>query len=51
MKLTFTCCFCGHKFDTYPNNAEPVIKNGQCCAECNYNYVLPARRMQATENK
>lgn len=49
--LMFTCCFCGHKFDTYPNNAEPVVKGGECCAECNYKYVIPARLMQLNDKK
>lgn len=39
----FTCCFCGHKFDTKPNNAAPVIEKGECCDECNKNVVLPVR--------
>jgi hypothetical protein len=44
IKILFTCCFCGNKFDTKEaNNAEPVIKNGECCGECNTKYVIPAR--------
>lgn len=40
----FTCCFCGHKFSTkHMNNAEPVIKNGECCDTCNKNEVIPYR--------
>ena len=39
----FTCCFCGHKFDTKPNNAAPVVEKGECCDECNKNVVLPYR--------
>lgn len=44
IKLLFTCCFCGDKFDTEEaNNAAPVIENGECCNECNKKYVIPAR--------
>ena len=42
--LVFTCCFCGHKFpEKEANNAAPVVKNGQCCGECNIKRVIPAR--------
>lgn len=42
--ILFTCCFCGNKFDTSEeHNAEPVIKNGSCCEECNKKEVLPYR--------
>lgn len=43
-KELFTCCFCGHKFPTKEmNNAEPVIKNGKCCNDCNQEKVIPHR--------
>ena len=41
--LKYTCCFCGLPFYGYGNNAEPVIKNGVCCDECNLKKVIPAR--------
>ncbi len=41
--LKYTCCFCGRPFYGYGNNAEPVIKNGVCCDECNMKKVIPAR--------
>lgn len=41
--LKYTCCFCGLPFYGYGNNAEPVIKNGVCCNECNKTKVIPAR--------
>lgn len=42
--VLFTCCFCGNKFpEKEAHNAAPVIRNGQCCNECNYKYVLPIR--------
>ena len=36
------CCICGKPFSGYGNNAQPV-KEGQCCDECNWNVVIPAR--------
>ena len=43
-ELLFTCCFCRQKFsEKEAHNAAPVIKNGQCCMECNLKYVLPIR--------
>jgi DNA-directed RNA polymerase subunit RPC12/RpoP len=44
--LKYTCCFCGRPFYGYGNNAEPVIKNGVCCDECNLKKVIPARIKQ-----
>ena len=38
-----TCCICGKKFDGWGNNPEPVKSSGECCDECNMNYVLSAR--------
>lgn len=49
--LKYTCCFCGRPFYGYGNNAEPVIKNGICCDECNMKKVIPARIKQLKENK
>ena len=42
MKL-FTCCLCGHKFEGYGNNAEPLVEYGICCDTCNVTKVIPAR--------
>lgn len=36
------CCICGKRYHGYGNNAEPV-KDGECCDECDYNVVIPAR--------
>ena len=44
--LKYTCCFCGRSFYGYGNKAEPVIKNGICCDECNLKKVIPARIKQ-----
>ena len=39
------CVICGHDFEGYGNNAEPV-KPGICCDECNETKVIPARLKQ-----
>lgn len=36
------CVICGHDFEGYGNNAEPV-KHGICCDDCNEKVVIPAR--------
>ena len=36
------CVICGEIFEEWGNNALPV-KDGQCCNECNYSKVIPAR--------
>lgn len=38
-----TCCICGEKFIGFGNNPYPVKKEGRCCDECNWKYVIPAR--------
>lgn len=37
------CCICGKEFSGYGNNPYPIAKRGQCCDECNFDVVLPAR--------
>ena len=37
-----TCCICGKKFEGWGNNPEPVKSEGECCDDCNMNYVLAA---------
>ncbi len=40
----FTCCICGkHITDEWGNNPFPVVNTGECCDECNYKHVIPAR--------
>ena len=47
------CCICKQEIPEHPagtgwtlgNNAEPVVKEGRCCNNCNYSTVLPARGM------
>ena len=42
-KRYFTCCICGKLCEGYGNNPWPVCKEGECCDECNYDKVIPAR--------
>jgi len=43
------CCICHQEIEVkvggwnQGNNAEPVVINGRCCDECNWNVVIPAR--------
>lgn len=37
------CCICGKEFEGWGNNPYPVKEEGECCDECNFMYVLPAR--------
>lgn len=41
-KETWKCCICKRRFTGWGNNAQPV-KDGKCCDECNWMYVIPAR--------
>ena len=40
---TKTCCICGKKFEGWGNNPYPVKDSGECCDECNWDKVIPAR--------
>lgn len=40
---TFTCCLCKGVFTGWSNNAEPLVKNGQCCKKCDNEKVIPER--------
>lgn len=44
------CCICGKEFEGWGNNPYPVKEEGECCDECNFMYVLPAR-IKNLENK
>ena len=58
MKWLFTkknnikCCFCNNEIPEFPkgwklgNNAEPVVKDGRCCDDCNWKIVVPTRMAQ-----
>ena len=39
------CVICETKFEGFGNNPEPLYdyEDGQCCDQCNTNYVVPAR--------
>lgn len=37
------CCICGKEFYGWGNNPYPVKSEGECCEQCNYEYVLPKR--------
>ena len=44
------CCLCKNEIQKEPitgfaegHNAEPVVKNGRCCEDCNTAIVLPHR--------
>lgn len=37
------CCICGKEFTGFGNNPEPVKHDGECCNECNMQYVIPER--------
>lgn len=39
----YKCCICFKYFEGYGNNPYPVLKEGECCNECNQKYVIPAR--------
>lgn len=41
------CCICGKPFVGWGNNPNPIKKSGECCDECNNNYVLQARIVNA----
>lgn len=38
-----TCCICGKTFKGWGNNPWPVMDSGECCDECNFTQVIPAR--------
>lgn len=47
--MTFKCCLCGKKTKgwgekgKYGHNPAPLAVKGECCANCNFNKVIPAR--------
>ena len=38
-----TCVICGAKFEGWGNNPWPIAEKGECCQECNFKHVIPAR--------
>ena len=45
------CCICGRSFLGYGHNPNPYRKEGQCCADCNREFVIPARLKLLKEKK
>ena len=41
----WSCSICGNFFSGYGNNPDPVTsgEDDECCNDCNYSKVLPAR--------
>ena len=37
------CCLCGKKLERWGNDPWPLAEDGECCDECNYKKVIPAR--------
>jgi len=39
------CCLCGHAYEHFGNNPEPLMSfdAGRCCDSCNARKVIPAR--------
>ena len=44
------CCICGQVFVGYGNNPWPVAEEGECCDQCNYDSVIPARLRKMKED-
>jgi len=46
------CCICGKEIKGWGNDPWPVVKDNdaECCDECNYEVVLPARIIGMTSN-
>jgi len=45
------CCICGKEFEGYGNNPWPVKEDGECCDDCNYEKVIPARINQLSKKE
>lgn len=37
------CCICNELYIGYGNNPWPVKDEGECCDNCNFEKVIPAR--------
>ena len=42
------CCVCGEPIKEWSNNAEPIC-TGECCDNCNANFVIPARILKTSK--
>ena len=45
------CCICGKVFTGWGNDPWPLEYEGECCAECNWTKVLPARLALVEANR
>ena len=45
------CCFCGKEIRGYGNNPWPVSSDGECCDDCNWSLVIPARLKGINRNE
>ena len=43
MEKIKVCCICKKQFEGWGNNPAPIKQEGECCDECNWKYVVPAR--------
>lgn len=50
MDKTRKCCICGREFKGWGNNPWPLKVDGECCDECNYDFVIPARLIYSRTN-
>ena len=51
-KMKFNiCCICGEMFEGWGNNPAPVKEKGECCDNCNFVYVIPARLFGYRQHK
>ena len=51
MEETKVCCICGKEFKGYGNNPWPVKEEGECCDQCNWDEVIPARVRESNERE
>ena len=49
----WSCCLCGEFFEGFGNNPYPIsIKDDdECCDDCNWGKVIPARVKQYTDRE
>ena len=45
------CCICGKEIPGFGNNPWPVKREGSCCDECNWEFVIPMRLLNLRRNR
>lgn len=50
-EVTKVCCICGKEFKGWGNNPWPVKEDGECCDQCNWEKVVPARIRKSNERE